>query len=69
MLGADALLTLAREQHRDFEHGRIDRKWLESRIDHFDQTFYLCGPPKMVEGLTKVLKSLGANTDSVIFEK
>jgi NAD(P)H-flavin reductase len=31
--------------------------------------FTLCGPPKMVEELTKVLKSLGANTDSLVFEK
>lgn len=68
MLGADAVFTLTQEQHRNYEHGRIDRAWLEPRIDHFEQPFYLCGPPKMVEDLTKELKSLGAKTDSLVFE-
>jgi len=63
------VFTLTQEQHCDYERGRIDRNRLESRIDNFNQQFYTCGPPKMVEELTKVLKSLGANTDSLAFEK
>ena len=68
MLGDDAVFTLTGEQHRDYQHGRIDRKWLESRVDNFDQPFYLCGPPKMVEDLSDVLQSLGASADSLVFE-
>ncbi len=69
ILGDNAVFTLTREQHCDYEHGRIDRKWIESRVDNFDQPFYLCGPPKMVEDLSDVLKSLGAQPDSLVFEE
>ncbi len=69
MLGADAVFTLTGEQHRNYEHGRIDGKWLEARVQKFDQPFYLCGPPKMVKDLSEVLKSCGADTDSLVFEK
>ncbi len=69
MLGDEAVLTLTQEQHDQYEHGRIDRNWIENRVTNFDQPFYLCGPPKMVEDLSDVLKSLGANTDSLVFEK
>jgi len=69
LLGADAVFTLTQEQHRDYEHGRINRNWLESRIDHFDQPFYLCGPPEMVKEFTKVLNAIGATIDSLVFEK
>ncbi len=68
MLGRSAVFTLTGEEHRDYEHGRVDREWLESRVDDFDQPFYLCGPPKMVEQLTETLKSLGADADSIVFE-
>lgn len=69
MLGEEAVFTLTGEQHRDYQHGRIDRNWLESRVENFSQPFYLCGPPKMVEDLSEVLKSLGADADSLVFEE
>ncbi|GAA4468743.1 hypothetical protein [Novipirellula rosea] len=69
LLGRNAILTLTGEKHRNYESGRIDRAWLESRVDNFDQPFYLCGPPKMVEELSGTLEWLGANADSLVFEK
>lgn len=69
MLGADAVFTLTGEEHRDYEYGRIDRKWIETRVQQFDQPFYLCGPSQMVKELSDILKSLGANADSLVFEK
>ncbi len=68
MLGTDAVFTLTGEQHRDYEHGRIGRTWLETRVQRFDQPFYLCGPPRMVEELSATLTSLGANAESLVFE-
>ncbi len=69
MLGRNAIFTLTRQKHRNYESGRIDRNWLESRVDNFDQPFYLCGPPPMVEELSKTLQSLGAEANSLVFEK
>ncbi len=69
MLGDACVFTLTKSQHRDYEFGRIDRKWLAARIHNFEQPFYLCGPPKMVEELSQLLASLGANADALVFEK
>ncbi|MEM6330851.1 MAG: flavodoxin reductase [Planctomycetota bacterium] len=67
-LGHSVTCTLTGEEHRDYEHGRIDRAWLESRVDDFSQPFYLCGPKQMVQDLSGVLTDLGADPDGLIFE-
>ncbi len=68
MLGRDAVFTLTGDKRRDYESGRIDRDWLETRIDDFNQPFYLCGPSPMVKELSKTLQSLGADADSLVLE-
>ncbi len=69
MLGDDAMFILTGEEHPDYEHGRINRHWLDTRVEKFDQPFYLCGPPGMVEELSDTLKSLGAEANSLVFEE
>ena len=64
----DLMLTLTEEKSQDYKNGMIDENFLKKYIDDFNQNFYLCGPPGMVEQLTKNLKRLGANIDSVVFE-
>lgn len=65
----DLVLTLTREEHKDYQHGRIDRQFLEKNIDDFSQHFYVCGPGKMVQDLKAALASLGAQTESIVFEE
>lgn len=69
MLGRNAVFTLTDEQHSDYEHGRIDREWLASRIDDFNQNFYVCGPPPMVDDISTTLRSLGASESSIVVEE
>lgn len=69
MLGRSAVFTLTREEHHNYEHGRIDRKWLSRRIDDFQQPFYLCGPPQMVRDLKDTLLDLGASEESLVYEQ
>jgi Na+-transporting NADH:ubiquinone oxidoreductase subunit NqrF len=33
------------------------------------QNFYVCGPPKFVEAITKILRKLGAKVDSIVIEE
>ena len=68
LLGRGAVCTLTQEEHSDYEHGRIDKVWLQSRVSDFSQPFYVCGPPAMVEELRAVLTDLGANPDAIVFE-
>lgn len=69
VLGRAVVCTLTQEEHRDYEHGRIDKEWLKGRVDDFSQPFYLCGPPSMVEDLKKTLGDLGAAPESLVFEE
>ncbi len=65
---ADLVLTLTEESKEGYENKLIDKNFIEKYIKDFNQNFYLCGPPKMVEDLTEVLKDLGAGVDSLVFE-
>ncbi|MDZ7764104.1 MAG: hypothetical protein U5K00_06705 [Melioribacteraceae bacterium] len=50
-------------------NGRIDKEFLRKTVDDFSQNFYVCGPPKFVESIGKMLKELGAKPDSIVFEQ
>lgn len=67
-LGHRVVCTLTAEQNRDYESGRVDKDWLEKRVNNFDQNFYVCGPPAMVTDVCDALKELGAKPDGLVFE-
>ena len=69
MLGKDAIFTLTREDNAAYERGRIDADFLKKHRLNPRQPVYLCGPPSLVETLTKTLKHLGVETDSVVIEE
>ncbi|MCH8474025.1 MAG: hypothetical protein LAT55_02230 [Opitutales bacterium] len=63
------LLTFTKELVEGAENDRVDKEFLEEHIDSFDQFFYVCGPPKMVESITNNLQELGANPDKIVSEE
>ncbi|MCZ7602361.1 MAG: FAD-binding oxidoreductase [Melioribacteraceae bacterium] len=69
MLGNHFITTLTREKNTKHHHGRIDEQFLKSNVKDFSQNFYVCGPPKFIEGITQILKNLGAEPDSVVIEE
>lgn len=52
-----------------FLDGVIDKSFLESHIENFDQAFYVCGPDPFNKGIMSALKELGAKPDALVFEK
>lgn len=69
MFNQDGLIfTLTREKGEGYKSERIDKEFLKKHIDNFNQNFYICGPPKMVEDLRKTLKDLGAGVEGLLFE-
>lgn len=48
--------------------GYIDKEFLETKINDFDQSFYVCGPGPFNDSMMSYLKELGANPDALIFE-
>jgi len=63
------ILTLTHETFDSYESIRIDKDFLQEKINDFSQNFYICGPPGFVKDMKKHLKSLGAVPDSVVFEE
>ncbi|MFT3704956.1 MAG: FAD-binding oxidoreductase [Agriterribacter sp.] len=69
MLGGNVKFTVTQEDGSVYEKARINRSFLQSHIKDFSKPFYICGPDKMVEELNATLKELGADPESVVFEK
>lgn len=52
-----------------FLDGYIDKEFLDSKINDFDQAFYVCGPESFNDSMMEYLKELGADPDALIFEE
>ncbi len=69
MLGDDALYTVTDQESATYHDGRIDKEFLSREIKDFDQHFYVCGPPEMVEDVMSHLTDLGADKSKIIHEE
>ncbi|MEX0994039.1 MAG: FAD-binding oxidoreductase [Balneolaceae bacterium] len=69
MLGDRFVNILSEEQKEEYYHGFMDKSFLAEQIDDFDQAFYVCGPKPFNESVMKYLQELGANPESLVFEK
>jgi len=52
-----------------FLDGFIDKDFLSTKIDDFDQPFYVCGPGPFNESIMDYLKELGAEPEALVFEE
>lgn len=69
ILGDRCLLTCTGVAAPGYEQRRIDRAFLEEKIQDFKQRFYVCGPPPFMEAVTDALTALGASAESLVFER
>ncbi len=69
MHGNDLNHVLSEESNPKYRHGRVDENFLKREISDFNAHFYVCGPDKMIADINTVLVKLGAQPDSVVFEK
>jgi len=69
MLGKNAHYIITEEKNSPFEKTFINKDFLTREIKDFKKAFYVCGPDKMVSDINSILKELGADPESVIFEK
>lgn len=68
LLGRNYLRIFTRQGVIGFRERRIDRDMLITLVQDFDQHFYLCGPPELVDDLHQMLIELGAKPESLVFE-
>jgi ferredoxin-NADP reductase len=69
ILANNAHYIVTDEINTQFAKKYIDREFLVSEIKDFKKPFYVCGPDKMISDITKILTELGADPESVVFEK
>jgi cytochrome-b5 reductase len=67
--GSRCILTCTRGAAPGYENSRITAKFLSEKIRDFSQRFYICGPDSFVEEIKSILKTLGASSNSLVFEK
>jgi len=67
--GLECLFIVTDEPASPLASGMIDKAFLQNHIGDFDQEFYVCGPPKMVEEISRHLEELGAEPDAITFEE
>ena len=68
MLGSSFINILSDEKVDGYAHGFITKDFLSSNIKHFDKTFYVCGPPPMMDVIQGYLTELGVTSNSVVVE-
>ncbi|GAB2631859.1 FAD-binding oxidoreductase [Belliella aquatica] len=69
LLGEDFISILDQEKVEGHASGRVNMEFIKEKLNDFSQEFYVCGPQPMVEGVSEILKQLGANPDGITFEK
>lgn len=69
LLGDRCLLLSTGVDAPGYVHRRVDRAYLQEKISDFDQRFYVCGPPPFMEAIDAALRELGAQAESLVFER
>lgn len=62
-------LVFTQEDSSRYPKQRIDKEYLQENIEDFNQPFYVCGPPDMVEAIESILKELGADSEKIVVEE
>jgi ferredoxin-NADP reductase len=69
MLGPNVVYNLTHESNPAFHNGLINAQYLRLHAPDVSRTFYVCGPDEMVRDVRDILQHLGADVQSIVFEK
>ena len=69
MLGKNFINVITNQPGTTYYNRRIDRFFLQKEINDFNQKFYVCGPDAFTESILDALKQLGADAETLVFEK
>jgi len=61
LLGDAFINILSDEQSDGYAFGRITETFLKENVKHFNQQFYICGPPPMITEMEEILNNLGVD--------
>ena len=69
ILGKDAHFILTKNETPGYDHGYINKAFLDTNITDLRKHFYVCGPDKMISDVNGALEQMGVQPDAVVFEK
>ncbi|MFA5329543.1 MAG: flavodoxin reductase [Prolixibacteraceae bacterium] len=69
LLGKNFINILSDEIVDGYAHGQIDKDFLKANIAGFNQQFYICGPPPMMDAIEKQLANLGVAKKAITVEE
>lgn len=69
MLGDNFINILSDEVVEGIEHGHITEKFLKNCNLALDKSFYVCGPPPMMEAVEKMLSNLNVKKEQLVEEE
>ena len=69
MLGRNFINIITSQPDTAYYNKHIDKIFLEKEINDFNQQFYVCGPDAFTESILNALKELGADAETLVFEK
>jgi ferredoxin-NADP reductase len=68
-LFGDAFINiLSDEKAEEYYYGMINKDFLKTHIDDFNNKFYICGPPPMIDAVMTQLSDLGVGDNSITLE-
>jgi ferredoxin-NADP reductase len=68
MLGKAFINILSDEKVDGYAYGMINEDFLKANIKNFQQQFYVCGPPPMMDAVLGQLKNLGVGENAITVE-
>ena len=69
MLHKNFINVITRQPETNYYYGHIDKNFLQQEIENFNQQFYVCGPDEFTQNILNALKDLGADAETLVFEK
>jgi ferredoxin-NADP reductase len=68
LLGANFINILSKEKENGYANGQITSDFIKAHCDGPEKFFYVCGPPPMMDAITKQLDTLDVDKKSIIQE-
>lgn len=69
LLGSNFINILSDEKTKNYAYGLISESFLKTHMDNSCKNVYVCGPPPMMEAVTKQLSAVGVDENVIVVEE
>lgn len=69
LMGSNFINILSDEKTKNYAYGLISESFLKTHMDNSCKNVYVCGPPPMMEAVTKQLSAVGVDENVIVVEE